>query len=216
MHSHTVSLSSPTPGKTVRLLQFNLPHCCSKSWDWITMSITEGTAGADGIGSDGDATLTTSSQPKKRQSAKYCRGLYKNTLSAKSVCFNRASDIYRCFHRENLQVLNDSAVIWQWKKKKEKKKDHSEWVSSCRTARVLLCYSEHHHFNNKVFVFGAAQSPSIVWSRQVGVVGGDGLNHLSLCLPAIAHPVVRERCGGGCIDHSKSSGRKPQSFSSNL
>lgn len=128
MHSHTVSLSSPTPGKTVRLLQFNLPHCCSKSWDWITMSITEGTAGADGIGSDGDATLTTSSQPKKRQSAKYCRGLYKNTLSAKSVCFNRASDIYRCFHRENLQVLNDSAVIWQWKKKK-KKKERSQCVS---------------------------------------------------------------------------------------
>lgn len=82
------------------------------------------------------------------------------------MCFNRASIIYRCFHRENLQVLNDSAVIWQYIKKK--KKNHSVWVSSCQTARVLLCYSEHHHFNNKVFVFGAAQSPSIVWSWQVG------------------------------------------------
>ena len=37
----------------------------------------------------------------------------------------------------------------------------------------------------------------------MGVVGGVGLNHLSLCLPAIAQPAVRESCGGGCIDRNK-------------
>lgn len=43
----------------------------------------------------------------------------------------------------------------------------------------------------KCLCFGAAQRPYNVWSWHVGVVGGDGLIHLSLCRLVITYPVVR-------------------------